>query len=316
MKDKINILVHKQLTNQLSDQENLELQQLLFTEEGRAIAKEVKSIWELTQNLEEVQFNQTAAYGIFLNSKNEDKVKVIPMWRYAIGSIAAVFVVGFFALNIFSSPSTISHSFDQCNVVPLSDGSKIHLESGTSIEYSENFDKSRFVDLNGKALFEVAKDEGNTFTVRSGDVQITVLGTTFTVSNVGENEEVNVVEGKVKVSVNDNDIFLNNREGVLISEDFNFVKTKDLSFNDLDFYQPSLEYYDAPLLKVLADIEITHQIKFNIQSKKDLSQCPFTSKSLKEESLENLIAILKAAYSADITLDENNIYQVKSLTCK
>ncbi|MCM4165555.1 MULTISPECIES: FecR family protein [unclassified Arenibacter] len=90
----------------------------------------------------------------------------------------------------------------QFNIV-LSDGSKVHLNSGSSIKYPINFLKGqqRQVFLRGEAFFEIAHDREHAFIVNAQDLNIQVYGTKFNVSNYPEDRdtEVVLVEGSVSL---------------------------------------------------------------------------------------------------------------------
>ena len=103
--------------------------------------------------------------------------------------------------------------------VLLEDGSKIELGPKSNIKYYKPFvmNNKRIVYLTGRALFKVAKDKTKPFTVVSGDISTTALGTSFTVKSFSENNEISVAlhEGKVVVKSADSlnrklqkDIFL------------------------------------------------------------------------------------------------------------
>jgi ferric-dicitrate binding protein FerR (iron transport regulator) len=85
--------------------------------------------------------------------------------------------------------------------IVLSDGTKVYLNSGSSIKYPINFIKGqqRQVFLSGEAFFEVAHDPEHAFIVNAQDLDIQVYGTKFNVSNYPEDRdtEVVLVEGSV-----------------------------------------------------------------------------------------------------------------------
>ncbi|RAV27748.1 FecR family protein [Sinomicrobium soli] len=85
----------------------------------------------------------------------------------------------------------------------LSDGTRITLNSGTSITYPDRFAPGgkREVTLEGEAYFRVAKDSLHPFVVNSGDMNIRVLGTEFNVSSYPEDKSINtvLVEGAVSI---------------------------------------------------------------------------------------------------------------------
>ena len=86
----------------------------------------------------------------------------------------------------------------------LPDGSKVALNSGSTLVYPESFDgKSRIVYLSGQANFSVAKDPDKPFIVKTTHMDVRALGTTFCVqSYLGERTvRTTLKEGRVKVDV-------------------------------------------------------------------------------------------------------------------
>jgi transmembrane sensor len=88
--------------------------------------------------------------------------------------------------------------------VVLSDGTKVHLNAGTSFKYPVKFieGENREVYLEGEAYFVVAKDKNHPFIVNTSDIDIRVLGTQFNVSSYKDDDKINtvLVEGSVSVS--------------------------------------------------------------------------------------------------------------------
>ncbi|GAA3600558.1 FecR domain-containing protein [Flavivirga amylovorans] len=83
----------------------------------------------------------------------------------------------------------------------LSDGTLIHLNSGTVLKYPVQFlsGKNREVFLTGEAYFKVNKDQKHPFIVNANNLNIRVLGTEFNVSSYPEDKNINtvLVEGSV-----------------------------------------------------------------------------------------------------------------------
>lgn len=79
--------------------------------------------------------------------------------------------------------------------IGLSDGTTVHLNSGSLLKYPVKFikGKNRDVYIKGEAFFEVAEDKEHPFTVHAGDVNVRVLGTNFNVSSYEEDTSVNTV---------------------------------------------------------------------------------------------------------------------------
>ena len=91
---------------------------------------------------------------------------------------------------------------DSSKFVPLSDGSRVWLNSNSSLTYPETFSKSeRNVQLAGEAYFEVSHDSLHPFKVQTHNIQVKVLGTSFNVRSYSseKNTETTLVEGKVVI---------------------------------------------------------------------------------------------------------------------
>lgn len=87
-------------------------------------------------------------------------------------------------------------------ILRLPDGSEVVLANGNEISYLAPFAGKREINLTGKAYFKVAKDKRRPFTVISGDVSTTALGTEFSV-NMDRNASrivVRLYEGRVVVN--------------------------------------------------------------------------------------------------------------------
>jgi transmembrane sensor len=76
--------------------------------------------------------------------------------------------------------------------VILPDGSKVFLNSASSIRFQTNFDKGvkRMVELHGEAYFEVSHRDGQPFQVRSGTQLLTVLGTHFNINAYSDEQAI------------------------------------------------------------------------------------------------------------------------------
>lgn len=90
--------------------------------------------------------------------------------------------------------------------VELSDGTVVHLNSGTRMRYPVRFsgDGNREIVIHGEAYFKVAKDKAHPFIVHADEVAVEVLGTEFNVSTLSEGVDVEavLVEGSVAIYEN------------------------------------------------------------------------------------------------------------------
>lgn len=87
--------------------------------------------------------------------------------------------------------------------IALADGSKVFLNSGTTLKFPSHFEGKgqRDVILNGEAYFEVTHNSQKPFVVKTAELHTKVYGTSFNVSAYEEDESHHVVlvEGSVGV---------------------------------------------------------------------------------------------------------------------
>ncbi len=97
--------------------------------------------------------------------------------------------------------NTIKIPYGKRFELQLSDGTVVHLNSGTTLKYPIKFiaGENRQVFLEGEAFFDVTKDKKHPFVVNANNLNVRVLGTHFNVSNYPEDKitDVVLVEGSV-----------------------------------------------------------------------------------------------------------------------
>ncbi|WP_109301984.1 FecR family protein [Aquimarina sp. AU474] len=87
----------------------------------------------------------------------------------------------------------------------LSDGTKVWLNAASTLRFPQHFDatdKNRLVHLEGEAFFDVTTNKEQPFIVKTGVVDVEVLGTQFNISSYSEDSTVKttLVEGAVAVN--------------------------------------------------------------------------------------------------------------------
>jgi transmembrane sensor len=83
--------------------------------------------------------------------------------------------------------------------VTLSDGSRVELNTATSVRARVTLARREFWLDSGEAYFEVAHAPNLPFVIHAGQRDITVLGTKFSVRRDGDRVRVSVVEGRVRI---------------------------------------------------------------------------------------------------------------------
>jgi len=91
--------------------------------------------------------------------------------------------------------------------INLPDGSQVWLNAGSRLDYNiTDFNQeSREVELTGEAFFDITHNAAKPFIVRSGNMRIRVLGTSFNVKAYpGEdNMETSLIRGSVEITMKD-----------------------------------------------------------------------------------------------------------------
>ncbi len=86
--------------------------------------------------------------------------------------------------------------------ITLADGTKAWLNAESSLHYPTAFmGTTRTVEITGEGYFEVARKEQQPFTVKKGNTEVTVLGTSFDINSYDDEAGMNVtlVDGAVEV---------------------------------------------------------------------------------------------------------------------
>jgi ferric-dicitrate binding protein FerR (iron transport regulator) len=170
---------------------------------------------ESEQVLEEIHQKIFAPYP-------EKKAKVIPIWVkrvavaasivVAVGAMWKLFVSHDQIVNVAQKKNEVKDSISVIarhienhtgkeKKVMLPDSSLVMLANNSELNYSEPFINRRDITLIGKASFKVAKDKSRPFSVYSGAVSTTVLGTEFSVNAYPASDKLTVrlYTGKVVV---------------------------------------------------------------------------------------------------------------------
>ncbi len=139
-------------------------------------------------------------------------------------------------------------------VKKLDDGSVVYLAGNSTLLYPEEFSKGiRKVSLNGEAYFEISKIENSGFKIDAGDMEIEVLGTSFSVKNIqNQIHSVSVNTGKVKVTNKQlgSSLFLTAGESAIIGEN-RFEKIMTENLDQFIAYSRRMHFKDEPLSNVI-----------------------------------------------------------------
>ncbi|WP_308991576.1 FecR domain-containing protein [Mariniflexile litorale] len=201
--------------------------------------------------------------------------------------------------------------------ITLSDGTKVYLNSGSSLKYPVKFLKGmqREVFLEGEAYFEVSKDALHPFLVNASDMNVKVLGTKFNVSSYKNDVEIStvLVEGSVSLSNDSNP----NNESVL-TPGYKGVLNKSNLDSDIVLEKVNTDLYTgwingdllfrkSSFIDMVKKLERSYDVKI-INNNKLLNTLKFNgSFNVNIESIENIMKSLSEVQPFVYKINNNTI---------
>jgi len=120
-------------------------------------------------------------------------------WLPALAAASAIAAVSGAAWYFWSFEPSYRTPVGGIASVPMSDGSKVTLNTASEIRVVLTETERRVELERGEAYFEVAKDSRRPFVVTAGNKRVIAVGTAFSVRRDSQGIQVAVTDGKVKV---------------------------------------------------------------------------------------------------------------------
>ncbi len=254
------------------------------------------------------------------------KVKAVParrfLARYRIRIAAAVALLicaGIFAYHQMTADAyvIVQTGFGEQKELSLPDQTKVVLNANSTLRYAEQ--NPRNVWLKGEAFFEVKKKPktNEKFLVYTDDMDIEVLGTAFNVSNRDSQTEVFLEEGKVKLSLKDEE-----KSGIMLAPgDLLTYSAKHKGQYEKKHSETSLHtswkngvliLKATPLREVITQMEDIYGVKITLQHD-TLGQHKITM-AIPLESLPIALATIENALGMDINQQDKHHYMISNRT--
>lgn len=209
---------------------------------------------------------------------------------------------------------TLSTQKGEQTSVILPDGSKVWLNVDTKLSYPVDYGiKSRNLELDGEAYFEVVKNEKLPFEVTSGKITTKALGTRFVISAYSGSSIIksSLVAGSVEIEHGKNHNILKPGQQLIVNKSKHDITIK--SFNaeyELAWKNDQLVFQLTPFNNVIAELEKWYDIKI------DYNPAQFQKETLtvrfeKYETLEKVLQVIAKANGFKYTINGNNIVLYK-----
>lgn len=267
-------------------------------------------------------------------SETKPPVKVVPLtnrrrriWSIA-ATVAVILVCGSVIFNQILQPvnyTEVATTSGEKTEVLLPDGTKVILNQNSNLAYSTKFEK-RDVTLEGEAFFDVASMPDRPFTISSGEVLTTVVGTAFNIRAYPTEAQVEVAveEGIVEVSTKIDESKtspvktpiqrLTPGKMVVYSKTEKVLSQANEQTNiAIAWKNASLEFDDTPMVEVTAILERYFNIQIDL-SASNYTNCPITMNRLPQPELKEVWSFLEL-YNYNIKEEAGNTYSIQGGNC-
>ena len=207
------------------------------------------------------------------------------------------------------------------HIATLSDGTRVQLNSGSQLVFPAEFSgKSREVYLRGEGYFEVFKDGGKPFIVKTDFFDTKVLGTVFNISAYDDEQFASavLVEGKIVVLqknklIGDAEKILTPGQGCFYSSATEISEIRNIDVYDYISWKDGLFLFkDKPLNNIIRRVEKYYNKKILIEEG-ELPDILISGKLVLSDDIELVMAYLTKTLVARYEKNEEGNYTIKSL---
>lgn len=241
------------------------------------------------------------------------KYAAIIVLALTLGSVLTTFMSNNFGEEKLSS---IEVPLGQTSKLVLFDGTEVWLNSGSTIQYPNKFNKNqRTVRLKGEAYFKVTKNKKLPFIVETNKMQVKVLGTSFNLSAYEEDKvnSLTLVEGKVDLLKPSGQWLTSVQPGEQVVFDNKKIAIKNV---DTSFYSSwkdgKLVFTGATLGEIAKKLERSYNVAIEFKNK-DVEDLKINGTFLKYKPIEQIFQALKilAPIDYNIKINPNSKDEIK-----
>lgn len=301
------LLIEKQLKGNPDSAEAATLLQWRNEKEAHErIYRKLEKIWQETGAiLQEPVYDEERAWDkvdsrLRQGKSNNTVPRVRGMFtRLAMAaSIAGIlFFAGWLLFNKKEPTLQLANADAANKTLTLPDGSQVVLRKGATLSYPETFSgNQREVSLTGEAYFDVQHDAVHPFRIQTSRATLEVLGTSFTINNTNEQDELVVSTGKVlfsnKSTNGEKHIILPNQYSKLDDKGFEIKPVSDPNF--LSWKTGKLQFDNTPIDQVATTLS-NH---YNVFIKADsgllkLPIVPTITAKFEQQSIDGVLEEIK-----------------------
>jgi len=224
-----------------------------------------------------------------------------------------VAIVSAVAWYVFPHGPTYHTAIGGVAAVPMSDGSKVTLNTDSEIQLSVTETERRVNLEQGEAFFEVAKDPARPFIVTAGTQRVIAVGTKFSVRRDDGGVRVVVVEGRVRVDpgsgagvemppseVDAGDIARSTTQGVLVEK-----KALAEVETSLSWRSGFLMFRETPLADAIAEFNRYNEQKIVLEDPR--LAAVHIDGNFRSTNVSAFVRLLEEGFPVSIERDQNQI---------
>lgn len=191
------------------------------------------------------------------------------------------------------------------------DGTSVKLNSLSKLHYSSDLGSGeRHVFLQGEAFFEVASDTSRPFSVYTGNITTTAIGTSFNINSFPKNEDilVSLTSGKVVVKdTRDNQSFiLRPGEEVAYNKSLETMEIGEFNlFERISWKQNIIIFKNADMEEIHEVLERWYGVRITIDP--NVNQTISFTGEFENQPLENVLKSMAFATQLKYKINQKNI---------
>ncbi len=266
-----------------------------------------QALWDLTSSkgsLPEVDVDAAWSQVLQRISTDVEGTKVIRLrdrsvirwtrWMAAAAVIAGLVLLGD---RLFAPGMDRYLATNEPVEVLLTDQSRVVIATQSKIAFRSG--DERLVRLSGEAYFEVARDEAHPFSVESGDLRVTVLGTAFVVSayDTTDRVTVRVRHGKVRVQVGGDSIELVAGQHAVYHKQRHFLERKSAPPAEV-WGLRVLQFEGASLTDVIEQLERIYKVRIRLRTA-ELARCKLTAE-FDDEPVDAILKVIAGTFDLQV----------------
>jgi ferric-dicitrate binding protein FerR (iron transport regulator) len=230
--------------------------------------------------------------------------------------LAATLYFGYDAASLGRQTLRIATRQGERTTLTLPDGSTVSLNPVSQVSYqaSDFSRRSRSISYEGDGAFDIAKQSGAPFVIRSKQVEVRVLGTKFIFSARPEaaTAKVYLEEGRVEVTALSSGRTVTMKPHDMVEVDCasgRITLSEGISHSALAALKKGeLVFRDEPLADVVKQLEINYDYSFRLDG--SLAQSRFTG-ILPTDNILETIRILEVTFGISSDISEREIMLYK-----